>query len=56
MARGDDQAFDTSIAVASIGPVPLTGFAAGRYVVRIEVTDGVASSTATSEHPFELKE
>jgi GWxTD domain-containing protein len=56
VARGDDQAFDTATAVASIGPVPLTGFAPGQYVVRIDVTDGVASSTATSEHPFELTE
>jgi len=56
VAKGDEQVFDTSTAVASIGPVPLTGFATGRYVVRIEVTDGVSSAAATSEHPFELQQ
>jgi GWxTD domain-containing protein len=56
VAKGDDQAFETSNAVASIGPVPLSGYAAGRYVVHLEVKDGVAGTTATEERRFEIKE
>jgi GWxTD domain-containing protein len=56
VAKGDDQSFDTTSGVASIGPVPLAGYAVGRYVVRLEVKDGVAGTTATEERPFEIKE
>ena len=40
MAKGAEEAFDTSNPVASIGPVPLTGYGVGRYVVRLEVGHG----------------
>jgi GWxTD domain-containing protein len=56
VAKGDDQAFETSNAVASIGPVPLAGYSLGRYVVRLEVKDGAAGTSVTEERPFEIKE
>jgi GWxTD domain-containing protein len=56
VARGEEQAFDTATAVASIGPVPLKGFAAGRYAVRLEAKDAVSGKSTTDERPFELKE
>jgi hypothetical protein len=56
VARGAEEVFDTSTAVASIGPVPLTGYAAGRYVVKLEVTDKVAGTAVVEERPFEIKE
>jgi GWxTD domain-containing protein len=56
VAKGQDQSFDTPSAVASIGPVPLAGYAAGHYLVRLEVRDSVAGTTATAERPFEIKE
>jgi GWxTD domain-containing protein len=56
VAKGEDQAFETSTAVASIGPVPLSGYSAGRYVVRLEVKDGAAGTSASEERPFEVKE
>jgi len=42
--------------VASVGPVPLSGFAPGRYVVRFEATDTLAGKTETRDTPFEIKE
>jgi hypothetical protein len=56
VARGAEEVFDTSTAVASIGPVPLTGYATGRYVVMIEVNDKVAGTTVVEERPFEIRE
>jgi GWxTD domain-containing protein len=56
VAKGDDQAFDTAMAVASIGPVPLTGFAPGHYAVRLEAKDAAAGTSVVEERPFELKE
>ena len=56
VARGQDQAFDTPMAVASVGPVPLSGFAAGRYVVRVDAQDQVAGQAQTQEVTFEIKE
>jgi hypothetical protein len=54
VARGEEETFDTPIAVASVGPVPLTTFAPGRYVARVEATDVVAGSSATQETSFEI--
>ena len=56
MARGAEEVFDTSTAVASIGPVPLTGYATGRYVVKLEVNDKVAGTTVVEERAFEIRE
>lgn len=56
VAKAEDQLFDTPMAVASIGPIPLAGFAAGRHVVKLEVMDTVAGTTATQEAVFEVRE
>ena len=55
-AKGDEQAFDSATAVASIGPVPLTGYVPGRYGVRLEAKDTVEGTSVTDERSFEIKE
>jgi GWxTD domain-containing protein len=54
VAKGEDQILDTPMAVASIGPLPLTGFSPGAYVVRLEATDTNAGATTTQEASFEV--
>ena len=39
VARGAEDVFTTADAVASVGPIPLAGYAPGAYVVRLDVTD-----------------
>ena len=56
VAKGEDQVFDTEIAVASVGPIPLKGYAVGRYLVRLEGKDGVAGTSTVQEQPFEIRE
>jgi GWxTD domain-containing protein len=56
VARGQEDNYTTKDAVASLGPVPLSGFAPGRYAVRIDVTDAVAGTTRTQEAPFEIRD
>jgi len=55
VARGEEETFDTPMAVASIGPVPLATFAPGRYVARVEVTDTVAGTSQTQDTAFEIR-
>jgi GWxTD domain-containing protein len=54
VAKGGDQVLDTAMAVASIGPLPLSGFSAGHYVVRLEATDTDAGTATTQEASFEV--
>jgi len=56
VAKGADQAFDTASAVASVGPVPLSGFAPGRYVVQLDGTDGRTGKSERREVAFEVRE
>jgi GWxTD domain-containing protein len=56
VARGDEEAFATPMAVASVGPVPLSSFGKGHYTVRLEIRDEVAGRTETREAPFEIRE
>jgi GWxTD domain-containing protein len=56
VARGADQVLDTPMAVASVGPLPLTGFAPGRYVVKLEATDTTAETTTNQEASFEVQD
>ena len=56
VAKGQDQVFDTAMAVASIGPVPLSGFAPGSHRVKLEVTDEVAGASTVQEAAFEVRE
>ena len=44
------------MAVASIGPIPLAGFAPGPRLVKLEVTDRVAGTTTVKEATFEVRE
>ena len=55
VARGAEDAFTTPDAVASVGPIPLATYAPGAYVVRLDVTDTVASQTLRQEVPFEIR-
>jgi GWxTD domain-containing protein len=55
VARGGEQTFETPMAVASVGPVPLSGFNPGRYVVRVEVTDTIASKTQSQDVAFQIR-
>jgi GWxTD domain-containing protein len=56
VAKGEEETFDTPVAVAAVGPVALAGFAPGRYIVRLEATDAVTRKTETQDAPFEIKE
>ena len=55
VARGGEDAFTTPDAVASVGPIALATYAPGAYVVRLDVTDAVASQTLRQEVPFEIQ-
>jgi GWxTD domain-containing protein len=55
VARGAEDAFTTPDAVASVGPIPLSTYAPGAYVVRLDVTDAAASQTLRQEVPFEIR-
>jgi hypothetical protein len=55
IARGGEDAFATPDAVASVGPIPLSGYAPGSYVVHLEVTDAVANTTLRQEAPLQIR-
>ncbi|HXY40115.1 MAG TPA: GWxTD domain-containing protein, partial [Vicinamibacteria bacterium] len=55
VARGSEDAFTTADAVASVGPIPLTGFAPGAYVVRLDVNDTVSRQTLRQEAPLTIR-
>jgi GWxTD domain-containing protein len=56
VAKGAEEAYDTPTAVASVGPIPLSAYGAGRYVVRLTATDTRAAKTETRETAFEVRE
>jgi len=56
VARDSEQRLDTAQGVVSIGPVPLAGFAPGRYVLRLEVTDERANKEDAQEAGLEIRE
>jgi GWxTD domain-containing protein len=56
VAKGAEEAFDTPSAVASVGPVPLSAYGPGRYVVRLTAADARAQKTETRESTFEVRE
>jgi len=55
VARGAEDAFTTPDAVASVGPIPLSTYAPGAYVVRLDVTDALAGQSLRQEVPFEIR-
>jgi GWxTD domain-containing protein len=55
VARGAEETFTTADAVASVGPIPLAGYAPGAYVVRLDVTDIVSKQTLRHEAPLEIQ-
>jgi GWxTD domain-containing protein len=55
VAKTDEQVVESETASPSIGPVPLAGFAPGKYVVQLHVRDNVAKKDYTKDAPFEVK-
>ncbi len=55
VARGAEDAFATADAVASVGPIPLSDYAPGAYVVRLDVTDTASGRTLRREAPLEIR-
>ena len=55
VASSQEETFDTAMAAASVGPVPLATFAPGRYVARVEARDVVSGRSETQDTPFEIK-
>jgi GWxTD domain-containing protein len=55
VARGAEDIFTTRDAVVSVGPIPLSTYAPGAYVVRLEATDEVANQTLRQEAPLDIR-
>ncbi len=55
VAKGDPETFEQPSAVASVGPVPLAGYAPGVYQVRLEAKDVQAGLQETREATFEVR-
>lgn len=55
VAKGEEEVFETPMAVASVGPIPLADYAPGAYQVRLEVKDSVSGSHEVRELAFEVK-
>lgn len=55
VAKGAEDVFDTALAVASVGPIPLASYGPGAYVVRLEATDVVAGTTVAQDAAFEVR-
>jgi hypothetical protein len=55
VARGAEDVFTATEAVASVGPIPLADYGPGSYVVRLDVTDAVTKQTLRQEAPFEIR-
>jgi hypothetical protein len=56
VARGAEDTFTTRDAVASVGPIPLSTYAPGAYVVRLDATDAVGNRTLSQEAAFEVRQ
>jgi GWxTD domain-containing protein len=55
VAKTEDQVVEAEMASPSIGPVPLSNFAPGKYVVQLKVKDNVGGKEYTQDAPFEVK-
>ena len=45
---------DTETGSSSVGPVPLSGFEPGKYVIQLKVTDKIAKKDLVQEAPLEV--
>jgi GWxTD domain-containing protein len=55
VAKTEDQVVEAEVASPSIGPVPLSTFAPGKYVVQLKVKDNATKKEYTKDAPFEVK-
>lgn len=55
VTSGEEQSFDTTQAVAAVGPVPLAKFPEGTYSVRLKVVDKLAQKEVAKEASFAVK-
>jgi len=54
IAKAPDQTYDTEPATPSAGPVPLAGYAPGKYIAQIRLRDNVAKKDFVRETEFEI--
>jgi len=54
VAKAPDQTYDTEPATPSAGPVPLGGYAPGKYVAQLRLRDNVAKKDYVKETEFEI--
>ncbi len=55
VARGGEDVFTTAEAVASVGPIPLSAYEPGTYLVRLDATDATAGRSLRQEASFEVR-
>jgi GWxTD domain-containing protein len=54
VAKAPEQPFDTPVGGTVVGPVSLTKYEPGKYVVQLKITDKVAKKDRTLEVPFDI--
>jgi GWxTD domain-containing protein len=54
LAKAPDQPFEVEPATPSAGPVPLSGYAPGKYVAQLKLRDNVAKKDYVKETEFEV--
>jgi GWxTD domain-containing protein len=54
VAKAPPNVIETEFAGSSVGPIPLSGFEPGKYVVQLKVTDRVAKKEIVQESPVEV--
>jgi GWxTD domain-containing protein len=55
VAKAADQSYDVPTPIPAVGPVPLSGYAPGKYLAQVKVRDNVAKKDYTKEAAFEVK-
>ena len=54
LAKAPDQTYDIEPATPSAGPVPLSGYAPGKYIAQLRLRDNVAKKDHVKETEFEI--
>ncbi len=54
IAKAPDQTYDSEPATPSAGPVPLGGYAPGKYMAQLRLRDNVAKKDYVKETEFEI--